>query len=491
MKILFNKLWMLIFAGLVVLASCEDLEEVRVDPKRPSSANPDYLFSFAEIELSDYVATSSVNTNVGRLLAQYWSQTTYTSESRYFLEDRQLADALWENHYRDVLNNLNSAKALVPEFESDGAVLNNKLAMITILEVYSYQMLIDAFGDVPFTEALQGAENRSPAYDEGQVVYGSLIDMINEAIGQLDPAAEGFGSSDLIYEGDVSSWVMLANSLKIRLAMRVADVPSFNSQTLVEEAYANAILTNENNATLEYVGGSYPNPIYEDVVISGRQDFALSNTLVDQMNELADPRRNYYMTTNRNDEYVGLTYGLSSGIGGDLSPYSQLPALLLEENFPAVLMEASEINFFLAEAAERGWNVGGDTETYYNAAIAASIAYWGTASEADPAAITAETAAYLAQPSVALATAAGGNAIQAIALQKWIALYNQGMEGWFEWKRLDYPEINVPQGLTQADIPVRFRYPIQERSINDANREAAAARIGGDTYAANIFWDVK
>nr|WKN38304.1 SusD/RagB family nutrient-binding outer membrane lipoprotein [Tunicatimonas sp. TK19036] len=491
MKLFNNKIWMMLFAGLIVLASCEDLEDVREDPKRPGSANPDYLFSYAEIELADYLATSSVNTNVGRLLAQYWSQTTYTTESRYGLEDRELADALWENHYRDVLNNLNSAKGLLPEFETNEAVLNNKLAMVTILEVYSYQMLIDTFGDVPFTEALAGAEGRSPAYDDAQTVYGSLIEMLNSAIAQMDPAADGFAGADLIYDGDVASWLKFANALKIKLAMRVADVPSFNSQTLVEEAYANAILTNADNATLEYVGGSYPNPVYEDIVISGRSDYVLSNTIVDQMNMLEDPRRSYYMTTNDDGEYVGLTYGLESGIGGDLGPYAQLPALVLDETYQSVLLDAAEVNFFLAEAAERGWNVGGNTETYYNNAITASIAYWGTASEADPATITAETAAYLAMPEVALATAEGGNVMNAIALQKWIALYNQGMEGWIEWKRLDYPQLNAPVKLSQEDIPVRLRYPVQERSVNNANREAAASRIGGDDIATQVFWDVQ
>ena len=491
MKLYSNKLWMLAFAVLVVLASCEDLDEVREDPKRAASANPNYLFSFAEVELADYVATSAVGTNVGRLLVQYWSQTTYTAESRYNLEERQLADALWENHYTDVLNNLRSAKELVPEFETDEAVRNNKLAMITVLEVYAYQMLVDAFGNIPFTESLAGSENRSPVYDDAETVYRSLIDMINKAIGQFNPDTEGFGDADLIYGGNVASWMKFANSLKIRLAMRVADVESFNSKALVEEAYANAILTNENNATVEYVGGTYANPVYEDIVLSGRDDYALSNTLVEKLNELEDPRRPFYMTTNADKEYAGLAYGLESGVGGDLSAYSRPPAVILDEDYPSVLMSASEINFFLAEAAARGYNVGGDVETYYNEGIATSIAYWATASGVAPAEIVAMTDAYLAKPGVALATAESGNTVNAIAFQKWIALYNIGMEGWFEWRRLDYPELNAPIGLTLDDIPVRFRYPVQERSVNIANRQAAVDAIGGDTYDMPVFWDVK
>lgn len=491
MKIVNHKVFMFLLAGLTILASCEDLDDIREDPKRASASDPTYLFSYAEIELADYVATTSSNTNVGRLLAQYWSQTTYTSESRYNLEEREVGDALWENHYRDVLSNLNSAREFLPDFETDEAILNNKLAMITVLEVYCYQMLVDAFGNVPFSEALGGSENRSPAYDDAQTVYSSIIGMLDEAIGQFDPAASGFDGADLIYGGDIDSWIMFANSLKIRLAMRVADVPSFGSQALVEQAYSEAILSNEDNATLEYVGGSYANPVYDDIVISGRDDYAISNTLVDQMNALEDPRRAYYMTLNGDDEYVGLEYGLESGIGGDLSPYSQVPDIVKAETYPAVLLDAAEMNFFLAEAAERGWNVGGDAETYYNAGITASIAYWGTAVEADPAAIVAETEAYLAKPEVALATAEGGNVINAIALQKWLALYNQGMEGWYEWRRLDYPELNAPVGLTVADIPVRFRFPVQERSVNNANREAAVSAMGEDTYAMPVFWDME
>lgn len=481
MKKLIYKFKLLPLLCMVFLWACDDFGDTNIDPKSPTKVDPAYLFSNAETELASHMGTSSVNQNVGRLLAQYWSQTTYTSESRYQLEDRQLADAHWNAMYRDVLNNLKTARELVPEYAANEKVSNNQTSMITVLEVYAYQMLVDVFGDIPYTGALGGGENRSPEYDDAATIYNDLAERLNAAINNFDESAAGFGGADLLYGDDIPAWIKFANSLKIRLGMRLADYDPAFAQNMVESAHAQAFTSNEDNAEFEYVGGSYANPVYADIVLSGRRDYVISNTLVDYMAGLGDPRLKYFMTPNADGEYVGLTYGLTSGIS-DFDNYSQIADAIKAETFPTTLLDYAEVEFFLAEAAQRGWNVAGTAEAHYNNAVTASILNWGGTAE--------EAADYLAKPEVAFATAEGGDAMQAIAMQKWLSLYNQGLEGWIEWRRLDYPVLNAPQGMEYNDIPKRFRYPVYERSTNNANREEAAGRIGGDDYTTKVFWDV-
>jgi hypothetical protein len=147
-----------------------------------------------------------------------------------------------------------------------------------------------------------------------------------------------------------------------------------------------------------------------------------------------------------------------------------------------LILDYSEVEFLLAEAKERGFNVTGTAEDHYNAGITASMEYWGI----DDADITA----YLAQPEVAYGTAAGSWK-QKIGVQSWIALYNRGFEGWSVWRRLDFTGFNVPPLLEYSDIPNRFIFPIEEATLNGTNLDAAIQMIGGsDDVQTRVFWDV-
>lgn len=149
-------------------------------------------------------------------------------------------------------------------------------------------------------------------------------------------------------------------------------------------------------------------------------------------------------------------------------------------DYPGNLLDYTEVLFLKAEAAARGFAVGGSAEDFYTAGITASMEFWGNTPE--------EIADYLANPNVAWATAPG-DWKQKIGLQYWIAMYNKGFDGWTVYRRLDAPTLNLP-AFSGNPIPKRFTYPLAEQTINSENYAAAAAAMGGDTQQTRIFWDV-
>ncbi len=461
----------------VSYTSCE--MDDNINPKAPIVVPAGTLLTNAQIQFVNQYNSMSVNRNISRLLAQYWMETTYTNESRYNFQDRGIPDSFWSVIYRDVLMDLKKARELVEKAGYDEKKAQNMRAIITVMEVASYALLTETFGDVPYSEALLGLENTLPKYDDAATIFADLFVKLNEAINSLDVNGGSFGAEDLYFGGDISKWKMYANSLKLRMGMRMADVPSFNSQSVVESAISGIYKSQDESFIFKYLGTDpYVNTIYSGFYIDNRQDYVPSNTLIDKMNELEDPRLPLWFTK-KDGKYIGLTYGKTDG--GVYDNFSNFTSMFFDPALAVPMIDYVEIEFFLAEAVERGYNVGGSAEEHYNNGIKASILYYGgTDADAD---------AYLANPKVAYATAEG-NWKQKIGTQKWLAMYNRGVEGWTEWRRLDYPILNVPEGKTYADIPVRYPYPYDENDMNPDNYEAAAAAIGGDSATTKLWWDV-
>jgi hypothetical protein len=383
--------------------------------------------------------------------------------------------------YTDVLYDLQDAKMQV---QNDASLLDgeraNQIAVIELLEVYSWQVLVDTFGNIPYSEALKGLENPSPAYDDAATIYADLLVRIDSAINGIDLGSEGFSSDfDIVYGGQMSNWKKFGASLKLRMAMQLADVNFAVANTAVLEAVNSGVFTsNDDNFTLNY-SSSQPtnNPLYDDLVLSGRTDFVAANTVIDYMNPLEDPRRPIYFKENLGPGvYVGGEYGSPS----NFNLHTQVGEIFHTADFPGTLLDYTEVEFLLAEAVERGIGVGGTAADHYTAAINSSMEYWGVDSAA--------AAAYLAQPSVDYSTASG-TWQEKIGLQFWLAMYNRGFEGWQTWRRLDAPALNIAAD-TGRTVPFRYTYPALERNLNADNYNAASSAIGGDDIYTKLFWDV-
>jgi hypothetical protein len=478
-----KKIQYLLIILVALVSSCELPDNI--DPKYPKVISPEAVFTTALVALDSLIGDINVNDNISRLLVQYQSEVTYVQESRYNFQDRQIPDTYWGVLYRDVLMNLKESKVKLEavNIPSDFEIgrKKNKLAIISICEVYAYQVLIDAFGDVPYSEALMGSENSRPIYDDAFTVYKDLVVNLSEAIANLDSNYDGFGTADVLYNGDVDLWKKFGASLKLRIGMRLAEVPSSNSAVIVNEAIASGVFSDQSeSAILHYIGVTpLVNSYYNEFVILARHDFCPTNTIVDKMNILNDPRRDIWFTK-YNGEFFGLQYGKAGA--SSYSRYSHFTDMIrIDPKYPVIMCDYVEVEFLLAEAAERSiYGVPGDAAAHYNKAILASMSYWGVTDAA--------AAAYLAQPSVAYATAQG-NFREKIGTQKWLGLFDRGVESWAEWRRLDFPILYPPEGMSYDDIPMRMPYPYNENKMNLNNYTAAAAAIGGDQATTKLFWD--
>ena len=464
--------------SLLMMAACtSDLTSLNEDIKNPTVVPGQTLFSNAQKELADNMTSTNVNLNIFRLLAQYWTETTYVDESQYDLTTRSIPQTFWHALYRDVLKDFKVADSLIQMDENMApAVKQNQVAIADMLQVYTYSVLVNTFGNIPYSQALN-VNTTDPVYDDAAAIYDDLASRLDADLANLDPAAESFGEADLIYGGDVAKWVMFGNSLKLRMGMTIIDANPAKGQTMVEQAAPNVFKSNDDNTVFNYLTAPpNTNPIWVDVVQSGRKDYVIANTFVDKLNTLEDPRRASYFTLYKDSAYVGGIYGTSN----NYQSFSHISDEITAPTFPGDLLDYPEVQFYLAEAAARGLNVTGTAEEHYNAAITASILYWG-GTEAD-------AVAYLAKPEVAYATAAG-DFKEKIGIQKWISLYNRGFEAWTEWRRLDYPKL-MPPADAQSEIPLRYTYPVSEQNLNTANFNEASKAIGGDVVATHLFWDV-
>ena len=237
------------------------------------------------------------------------------------------------------------------------------------------------------------------------------------------------------------------------------------------------------NGIFKYFSITPPNtnPIWEDLVQSGRFDFIGANTFVDKLKALNDPRLPKFFEPNADGDYEGGIYGSAN----TYSLFSAPSQTISKEDFPHTFFSYAEMEFLKAEAAERGIAVGGTAEEHYNNAIDASIQEWGGTA--------AEALTYRSQASVKYTTAAG-TFKQKIGEQSWIALYNRGYDAWTQWRRLDYPQLQPPTdgifgaGETPA-VPKRYTYPVVEQNLNKINYNAAAAAIGKDQITQKLWFD--
>lgn len=500
---------------VLVISSCgKDFGDINVDPNNPRKVPAEVLLTGAEKLLAQNISTATDAVGFSgfsfpEFLSQTWTQNNFTGLCRYDIH-AAIMDPLYLSFYAGILEDFNDIQKVVRNNPGLDAIADsNKIAIARILQSYTFQMLTDIVGPIPYKEALKGGENRTPAYDSQRDVYLGILKDLHQAINLLNEQAGSFGAADIIYSGDVTKWKRFANSLILRIAMRMSDVEPEKAKMEFENAYPFAFENNSDNACFKFLTSTpNSNPLHQQRVERGDADLGLSNILIDKtLKPLNDPRLFVWADERENGGgYFGRPFGQDDGNAARDYPqnYSQPSGSYVTNNrlsnfrtfdvlrpdALACLLSYAEVCFIIAEAVERNWAVSVPVaELWYNKGIVSSFVEWG---------ITDDQVIdnYFFQKEVNYNTASG-DWKQKIGVQKWLALFMQGYQAWSEWRRLDFQKLEMPVDGPLGDIgnhpaPLRLVYPLDEQNLNNANYNKALQLLGGpDKLSTRVWWDVK
>ena len=401
-------------------------------------------------------------------------------------------------------------------------------ALAQILKISAWHKATDMFGPIPYKEAGKGLI--TVPYDSQEEVYKSMFKELSDAIEVLTKYADNGNSkllpnADAVYAGDVHKWVVYANSLMLRLAMRVyyADAALSKKYALQAVNHSYGVMkTKDDEAKMER-GASLEFKNNLDVLINQYNECRMGSSMLAYLGGYQDPRLPKYFNTSTASQAVTVgTYGKYSGVptGHDVSSNdafrdSSRPAIT--STTPTYWMRASEVYFLLAEAALHGFAVGGTAESLYEKGIEMSFEENGIASSevADYMSSGLKPSAYsfhltnpgvnVDVPAVTEATTAWSGTdeekLEKIMIQKWIALYPNGQEAWTEYRRTGYPKLhsvvtNYSNGEIDSEVGIRrMRFPTNKSTSAEdiANLESARKLLRGglDKAGTRLWWDNK
>ncbi|MCW5912318.1 MAG: SusD/RagB family nutrient-binding outer membrane lipoprotein [Cyclobacteriaceae bacterium] len=501
----------LVLAGMFLVAACDkNFEEINTNKNVPTSVSPNLLLAG--------IIRNAVNNQVGEawgignIVVQQTAKIQFVNEDRYLWNER---NGIWNSVY----GNMRNVQNIITSAETADPVQNNYLGVALILKSWLFSLATDAYGDIPYSEATQGKTQGIylTKYDTQESIYeGILADLkrANEILGTSTEAISG----DIIYGGGQASiiqWRKLANSLRLRYLMRISNKKNISADfnTIVSNPAQNPVFEdNDDNAVLKYLAAA-PNqwPLY-DTRVGSFDEFRLSKRLGDYLVSIDDPRLAVFGRPTEASVTAGtpVISGVPNGLedtqaqaynGGVLNisrvgyTFACLVCGDVGQNPPVpdaprgLIMTYAELQFILAEARERGILTAGDAETFYLNGINANLDFYRDIVPSEYGIDLTLPAGYFDQSAVAY-TGTSAERLEKIATQKWVALFFNGLEAWYDWRRTGLPALTPgPANLNGNKIPVRYIYPQSEQSLNGTNRAEAVARQGADDINTPVWWD--
>lgn len=486
----------LILLSLAIwLSACNEFEEFNQNPNEPTEVSPDVLLTSSQRNAMNTLVTESflLGNNVAQL-------TTKTLRTEIDVYNWNAFPTVWEGLYES-LTDIDAVEQAA--IESGNETLEGAAI---VWKSYIFANLTNAYGDIPYSEAVGGDDNNfTPAYDSQQSIYQDLL----QELARANTLLQGSGSisGDIICGNDAAQWRKLANSLRLRLLMTAnAKITDAGTQFAAIVQNEPIISSNADNAVLTYTG-SFPNEYPLIPLKSGDFDaVAFSDAALTVMSTNNDPRLMRYARPDNDDynditEFSGAVNGANSSacskIGSRLGvQYWNDPELVQASDLglsapEGIVMTYAEVEFLLAEAIVKGW-ITGTAETHFRNGIEASMMYhqvdlapFGWANFND----------YYS--NLGITTVSNTD----IWEQKWLALFFHGLEPYFEVRRWYYesgmsftgiPFLQAPCGnINNDDLPMRFLYPGQEQSLNSANYRAAVEALGGSNSQNAKMWLVE
>ncbi len=519
-----NKIVLSILAIIAPLAACdtEELTDLNINPQALSTVNLNFIFSAVELSAAtngfsgdNWYLNGRTNLGYTAYFIQQMSTTGLNlvlAGDKYF-DNNEAWEGPWEFWYGDMVKQMRIIFKESADGGFEAGKRKNTVAATKILWALTFHRLTDFYGDVPYTEASLGTEGIfTPKYDTQQSIYMDLFTKLTEATAELSASNddEGFAYADFVYNGDIDKWKKLANSLMLRLAMRISNVDAANAAKYVQQAVAGGVMTsnadnfvvplatapsiwvNQNGLVRQFVDGSHPR--------------TLSKTLIDYLKgpnagSTADDDPRLMIITSGFDgntdplDQVGMPNGLDgpmldayTGLANtdQTKVFSQMNDKFLQLDEPYMLMNVAEVEFLLAEAAERG--IGGVTgaKAHYDKGVKDAMQMY-TVYDASLSVTDGDVAAYLAANPY---TAGGPDALEMIGNQMWVSKFMNWWDAWADWRRTGFPTlvpVNYPGSASAGVIPTKLRIPSREAATNLDNYNAGATKP--DSPVGKVWWD--
>ncbi|AQW93243.1 SusD/RagB family nutrient-binding outer membrane lipoprotein [Elizabethkingia anophelis] len=486
-----TKIYFLTIITVLGLSGCSKVEDYQDDPNRPTRVGPESLLPDIEINAFKTIDASAA------LASRQLTYINGVNREQYY--DWQRSSSSFGNY-----DNIKQVQKMIGEAERTGSPVYKSLARF--FRSYFFISLTETYGDIPYSEAVKDGIFY-PKYDDQKSIYKVVLNELALANTELSKFNSNI-SGDLIYNGDLFKWRKLINSYRLRILMDLSKRAD-DSDLNVKQSFADIVNNPSQNPIMEGIGDSGALPFYN--LVNNRYPYFNSNDLktayymeqsfVDKLKKSKDPR--LFKMAEKKTSTVGVMpddpFSYYDGLygSGDLGENSKRASDGLASrinpryfddpiNEPTLLMGYAELQFILAEAAVRGW-IGGNANAYYTKGISASMDFYKIGS--------ADAAAYLAQPTIALKPNSEIEQIKQIMDQKHTALFfNTGWRIFYDQRRTGFPKFNTDgKGiLNDGKIPKRRMYPSTEITNNNTNLTNAVNKQYPDGDNINgVMWLIK
>lgn len=519
-----NKIKILVIASLSIavfsVSSCKkDFGTTNIDPNAPITPYTAGLLTNTISGIGSNLAwdQGGFSTQQG-LYAQYFSETQYTETSNYAKPNNN-----WDGYYAGPIKDLQ----VIIDYNNDPATASiaavygtnsNQIAIARILKAWYFWFLTDTYGDIPYKGIFNLANSGEVPFTSQSEIYDSLFAELDGAVNQFDDATGTLVQGDILFNpgsvsSQVASWRHLANSLRALMALRLSKVDAAKGKTQFNAALdaPGGVLSEGENVNLVYPGGNFPSPFYNYINVTKRDDYGISDVLVNYMSHESDDRlfvfaRNvasnlgvtgfpYGLTRDEAIAFANSNTGWSRPVGSSTTIFTDGTSFITE-TAPVTLIGASEVFLARAEAAHLGWT-DEDVEEMYYTGIKESFKQWDIyAGNIQPAYGGGfmngdDYEYYIGQDDIALT--GGASDYEKIGTQEWLAHYPKGWLGWADWRRTGFPDLQASPNSTYKKIPLRIPYGQTEYSLDPKNVEAAAQSYTGadgtNSMYAPLWWD--
>jgi hypothetical protein len=486
MKNIKNKIVSVLFLAALVVTGCE-FGDINQDPSRVKSAPINQQLTSLTVNVG-FLAGSDLNRYSSLIMQQYSGQSVGATTQTQFFEQFQIVGTdlnnLWSTVYATILND---AENIIVEATATNSPHYSGVAKI--LKAYTYQLAVDTWGKIPYSETQKLAANVKPKYDSDELIYTELIALLDQGIAEVNAPTSAIspGTNSTIYPGAFSAsrnnWVRFANTLKLRIFLHYSEKDAAFAKSRMDALISSGaplMIGNADSFQMNFLDAANARNPIDQFETNRLGNLVVNARIINLMNLKTDPRRQFYFT--QFPAGSGLYVGAVSGAPANPGIYSKfhtylrgaITGVVYTGAAPIRMLTFAEYNFIRAEASLR-FASPGSAQTFYQAGIRASMESAGV--------VAADITAYLAANGALTGTNA--QQLEQIINEKYIAGYGVVLEPWTDFRRTGFPSLTLPSNAVIPFFPRSLFYPQSEIDLNPEN---ATQKTGMNV---RVFWDTR